>query len=102
MFDRKGFEPPLPHMAARVVIGVIPSNVCGQQPLHPSTQIAISVRPEGQMNMIRHETVRQDTHRNALGGVTQQIKKRLVVPISMKYLGPGVASIDHVVTIVPD
>ena len=53
------------------------------------------------MNMIGHETVRQDTHRHTLRRVAQQIEERLVIPIRMKHLGPGIAPIDDVVTIVP-
>lgn len=54
------------------------------------------------MKMIGHETVRQHAHGNTLGRLAQQIQKRLVVPIRMKYLGPGVTPIDHVVTIASD
>lgn len=72
-----------------------------QQPVHPSTQIPVVGGPEGEMNMIGHETARQDTHRHTLRRVAQQIEERLVIPIRMKHLGPGIAPIDDVVTIVP-
>jgi hypothetical protein len=102
LLDWKRFEPALPDMAARVVPPVIPSDMRRQQPLHPSTQLPIVGGPEREMKMIGHETVRQHAHGNTLGCLAQQIHKRLVVPIRMKHLGPGVAPIDHVVTIVSD
>ena len=54
------------------------------------------------MKMIGHETVRQDTHRNTLRRVAKQIEERLIIAVRMKHLGPSIAPIDHVVTIVPD
>ena len=102
LLDGKRFEPALPAVAARVVIGVIPSNMRRQQPVHPSTEIPIVVWPESQMKMIGHETVRQDTHRNTLRRVVKQIKERLIIAVRMKYLSPGIAPIDDVITMVPD
>jgi hypothetical protein len=102
LLDRKRFEPALPDMAARVVPPVIPSDMRRQQPLHPTTQLPIVRGPEGEMKMIGHEIVRQQAHGNTLGRLAQQIQKRLVVPIRVKHLGPGVTPIDHVVTILSD
>ena len=89
-------------MATRFVIGVIPANMRRQQLVHPSTEIPIVVWPEGQMKMIGHETVRQDTHRHTLRRVVKQIKERLIIAVRMKYLSPGIAPVDDVITMVPD
>lgn len=43
------------------------------------------------MKMVGHQTVRQDSRRNTLRRVAKQIEERLVVPVRMKHLGPGIA-----------
>lgn len=101
LFNGKHFEAPLPDMATGVVVRVIASHLRGQQPLHPSAEIPIMRGPEGEMKMIGHQAVRQDTHRQALRRLPKQIQKGLIVSIGMKHLSPGIAPIDGVVAIVP-
>jgi hypothetical protein len=102
LLDGKGIEPALPHMAARIVPPVIPSDMRRQQPVHPSTQVPIVMRPEHKVEMIRHETIRQESHGHSLTGLPQQTDEGLIIPIRMKDVGPAIAAIDDVVAVVPD
>jgi hypothetical protein len=102
LLDRKRFEPPLPHMTTRVVPPVIPSNMRRQQPLHPPAEFPIEIGPQGQVKMVGHQTVRQYSHRDSLGGIAQELDERLVVSVPMKHLSAGIAAIDDVITISTD
>ncbi len=52
--------------------------------------------------MIRHETIRQESHGHSLTGLPQQTDEGLIIPIRMKDVGPAIAAIDDVVAVVPD
>jgi len=69
--DRKRSKPSLPNVAGRMIMTMIPPHVRGHQPLHPDAQVAILARPKNEMKMIRHEAVRQQPHRQALGRLAE-------------------------------
>jgi hypothetical protein len=73
-----------------------------QQSVHPATQVPIVMRPERKVEMIRHETIRQESHGHSLTGLPQQTAEGLIIPVRMKDLGPVIASIDDVVAVVAD
>lgn len=54
------------------------------------------------MKMIRHQTIRQHAHRDALTGLCEQRDEGLIIPLRMKDLGAGIAPIDDMVAIVSD
>ena len=55
--------------------------------------------PQRQMEMIGHETVREDAHRQASAGVGQEGDERVKVAIGMKHWGTAIAAIDDVIAI---
>jgi hypothetical protein len=63
--DGKCFEATLPDMTAGSIMPDVAANVRGHQPMHPATQIAVRSGPEREMQVIRHQTVGEDAHRNA-------------------------------------
>jgi hypothetical protein len=69
----------------------------GQQFVHPPTEIAVMLGPDGQVKLIWHETARRHAHRNSMRRLAQQIQTRLRVPVRMKHLSPGIASMNDVV-----
>jgi len=97
LLDRKGLEPALPNVAARVVPAVVAPNVRCKQPLHPPTQLTISVRPDHQVEVVRHQTPSQDPHRRACTGLLNKLDEPLVVVIIVKHILPRVASVQNVV-----
>ncbi|WP_121987634.1 hypothetical protein [Nitrospira lenta] len=54
------------------------------------------------MDMIRHETARQESYRHPVTGRPQQTDEGLIVSVRMKGLGLAIATIDDVVTILSD
>lgn len=69
------------------------------QPLHPPTQVAIPVRPQHQVKVIRHQAEPGHSQRQPLTRLTNQIQKRLIVFSLVKDLRPLIASIDSVIAI---
>jgi hypothetical protein len=63
--DGEGLESAVPDVAARVVIVQISADVSSQDSVHPTTLVAIFPRPEGQVEVIGHEEIGQDSHRDA-------------------------------------
>lgn len=49
--------------------------------------------------MVRHETARQDPHRNAVARLSEQFAEGVIIPVAMEDFSSRVASIDDVVTI---
>lgn len=81
---------------------MVATDVCSQQPVHPPTQVPIVMRPEREMEMIRHETIRQESHGHSLTGLPQQTAERLMVSVLIKDFSTTIAAIDDVVAVVAD
>ena len=97
-FNRKGFEPALPDVTAAVVVTMVSPHVRGQEPLHPTTEIAIFARPKDEMKVIVHQYVAEQAHRQPLVGIGQKLLEGGEIAILMKDIGPTVTPIEHVVT----
>ena len=97
LLDRKGLEPALPNVSARVVPAVVAQNVGCKQPLHPSTQLTISVGPEHQVEVVRHQTPSQDPHRHACTGLLDKFDEPLVVVILVKNILLRVAAVQNMI-----
>jgi DNA invertase Pin-like site-specific DNA recombinase len=94
--DREALEPPLPDVAARAVAAMIPPHVRRHQPLHPAREVAVRTRPDDQVEVIRHQTPRDNPHRHALARRDHQLHKRRVVVRVVEHLRPRVAAVEHV------
>jgi len=68
-----------------------------QKPLHPTSEIAIRIRPQRNMEMIRHDAIGKYAHWNPDAGRANQIHKGLIVSGLMEYLILRVAAIDDVI-----
>jgi hypothetical protein len=95
--DWKGLESSLPNVAAARVMVVIPSHMARQKPLHPTAEIAVSRRPEDKVEMIGHETIREDPHRHPATGFAHQVHEGGIITVAMKYGSARVSTIENVV-----
>ena len=57
LLDWEGLEPPLPDMAAGVVVPQLAAHVSHQEPVHPAAEVTIVVGPETQVDVIGHQAV---------------------------------------------
>ena len=102
LLDGKGLEPSLPHMAAGLIMLMVPSHMRGQQPVQKLAQLPIPPWPEGQVKMIGHQAIGEDAHGHTIGRVAQQREKGGVVFRLPEDLGPCIPPIDDVRAEPPD
>ena len=62
-------EAPLPDMAAAVVVLVVAADVGGKQPAHVVTELTVLIGPEGEVKVVWHQGVGEQTHPGALAGL---------------------------------
>ena len=60
---------------------VIAAHVGIEQPMQPTAAVAIRVRPQGQMNMVWHQTASQKAHRNFRAGMVDSLEKSLIIAV---------------------
>ena len=101
ILDSKRLVPPLPYMPGTVIMPVITPNMSGHQPLYPGTQVAVFMRPQYHMKMVRHQAPRQHTHWQPFSRLAYHLRKTQIVLIFMKNLGPIVAAIDYMIIHTP-
>jgi hypothetical protein len=80
-------------------MSMVAADMGRQQPLHPLAQVAVVMGPQDQVEMIRHPTIAEYAHRQALAGVADQLDKRPIVAVLVEDGGPAVAAVNNVVTI---
>lgn len=82
ILDEEGTVSPLVHAPRRsVVMASIPPNVSREQPVHPSTHVLVTPRPQDKVKMVRHEAVGEHSHRNASTRLLDEIFERPVVAV---------------------
>ncbi len=101
-FDGERFETALPDMPARVVVAEIAPDMRSEQPMHPSAQIPVALRPKGEMEMIRHQAIRQEAHRHPNRRLRHDLDKGSVIRGFMKHGSACVSAVDHMVRISAD
>jgi hypothetical protein len=84
--DRKGLVAILPNAADRPVSAVMAPDVCGQQPMHPASEVSLAPWPNDEMNVVRQPL---------LCLVDQRQKPAAVLRVEEHTL-PSVAPRDHV------
>src|ERR1700685_3686822 len=94
--DGECLETPFPQMSTRAVLAMIAPHMSRHQPLHPSAQIPVFVRPKNQVKMVGQEAPPQHTHGHFDGGVAHRFEKCLVVSVLEKDASPAVAAIEDV------
>ncbi len=95
---REGFESALPDVPITLVLFVMASDVRGREPLHPGSQIAITVWPQTQVKVVGHETIGENSHRQPFAGQRKKLEEFPIIVWSMKHHRVRVAAIHHVVT----
>jgi len=98
--DRERLEPPLPDVPARLVMAMIAADVRRQEPLHPPAEIAIARRPEHRMEVLRHQAIAQNPHRESLGRRADQSDEGRIIVDLMKDLRPGIPLVEDLVTVI--
>ena len=93
--SRYGFLFPVTAAAMELMIA---ADVGILHPVHPAAEVAIVVRPNGQVKMVGHQAIGENPHRDFNAGMAHRLEKRLVVPVLEKNLAAAVAAIDDVVT----
>lgn len=97
LLDGKGLEAALPDMTARMVMAMVPSHVGREQPLHPTTQVAVGQRPEHEMKVVGHQHVPENPQRQSLVGGRHEIEEGRKVAVFVKHFSARVATIENVV-----
>ena len=97
ILNGKGLKSSLPYVTTPLVVQMIPTHVSGHQPLHPPTQITISMGPEHEMKMVGHQAVADQSDWNLFVSLLHQRHEGSVVVIVMKNISPPVAPIEHVI-----
>ncbi len=101
ILNGKGFEPPLPDMPTSLVVPMVPTNMGCHQPLHPPTEVTITLRPKHQMKMVGHEAIADQPHRDSFMGLTHQTDKRREILVLVKNIPPTIPAIQDMVDIAP-
>ena len=71
-------------------------------PVHPAAQVAIVSGPEGEVEVVRHEAVSQNSHRDTKRRLGHDLEKRLIVVGLVEHLGACVAAIEDMVCVSAD
>lgn len=76
LLDGKGLEAALPNVPAATVVSMIAPHVRREQPLHPTAEVAVAMRPEHQMEMVGHQHVTKNPQRQPLVRLRHQVGSR--------------------------
>ena len=95
--DGKGLEPALPDVSVGMVMPLVTPDMGCQEPLHPTAPVPILGWPEGQVEMIGHQTIGQHPHGIPEGCLGNDFNERVVIPILVKDLGAGITPVQDVV-----
>ena len=78
-------EPPLPHVPDRAVVTVVAPRVSRQQPLHPAAEVAVAARAEHDGEVVGHQAVAEQVHRQATARVGLGLDEGVVVGRLVKH-----------------
>jgi hypothetical protein len=80
-------------------MGVPPLRVGERQPTDELRQLAILPRPDDEVPVIRHETVREQPSPGPLDRFGEDVLERFVIPILFKDGHPRVGAVQHVINV---
>jgi hypothetical protein len=95
--DGEGLEPALPDVSTGMVMPLVAPDMGCQEPVHPAAQVPVAGRPEGQVEMIGHQTIGQHPHGIPEGRLGNDLNERVVIAILVKDLGTGITPVQDVV-----
>jgi hypothetical protein len=102
LLDGKSLESSLPHMSAALIVTVVAPHMRRQQPLHPTTQIAVAKRPQDHVEVVAHHAVGQYPQRQSLARLFHQRQKRREVLVLMEHVTPRIPTVDYVIAHITD
>ena len=97
LLHRDSLESPLPDSPDGLVPRLVPLHVCGHDPVHPPSEVEVREWAQDEVEMVRHETPRENSHGDARAGPTQERHECFVVQAVVKNPGPPIPSVQHVV-----
>jgi predicted DNA-binding antitoxin AbrB/MazE fold protein len=97
--NRKGPVASLPDVAAGVIMLMITADVRGHQPHHVRTQVAIAPRPEREMEMVRHQTVSQQTDIDLFARFAEELAEGCEVAVLAEDGAATITAIEDVITV---
>lgn len=102
LLNEKCLEATLPDAAGRSVLGVLPSHVGGESPLHPTAKVFGLSWPHHQVKVIWHDAGRKDGDVNPFLRAMHQREELLVVRGFVKNTRFPVPTVKDVITVVRD
>ena len=97
LLNGERLESSLPHVAAGAIMPRVAPHVGRCQPMHQAAEFAVLAGPKREVEMIGHQTIRQDSHRCAGVGFGNQLDECVVVVGFVKHLGASIAAIEDMV-----
>ena len=79
ILDGKGLEAPLPDVPCGAVMAMVALGVRREQPLHPTSQIAIMTGPQYQVEVVGHEAIAEQVHRQASASADDRLDEGIVI-----------------------
>jgi hypothetical protein len=102
LLNRKTFEPSLPHMPMTVVMAMIATHMTGHPPLHEGAERGVAGQLEHEMEMIGHQTDREQCDRMFGFGCGEQVEEGRVVAGLVENRRTPVPPIQHMVDMTRD
>jgi hypothetical protein len=97
VLNGKRLESPLPDMTAAVVVPMVAADVRRHQPLHPTAQITIFVRPEQKVEMVVQQAVPDQSHANFVVCLPHQIDEGKKIFRLVKNVIAGIPTVQNVI-----
>jgi len=99
LLDRKCFESALPDMPAGMIVTQVAPYVGLEKPAHPAAKVAVTARPENQVEVIGPETVCKQPHRASQRVLGHDVKERVEIVALVEDLSACVPPIENVVAV---
>src|SRR5262249_4764993 len=97
VLNRERLVAPLPDMPRGVVVPVVAEGLGRQQPAHPPAQVAIGLWPQYEMEMVGHEAIAEDIHRDAADSLRHGVDEGIIISRLVEDRGAAIAAIQGVV-----
>lgn len=99
LLDGEGAEAALINVATAVIMLVVAADMSGEQPHHVGAEIAVVAGPEGEVEMVGHQAIGEQTHGEAFSRLAQQFDEGGEVAVFLEDGASGVAAVEDVVAV---
>jgi hypothetical protein len=83
-----------------MIVALISPDVCGQEPVHPTPQVAIPQGPQRELEVVGHQAVGQDAHRLPEVRLGEGADECLIVVVLVEDGGPVIAPVRDTIAVV--